>query len=353
LTRTRTGRHRATTTRQPAGGRLGWVDVAKGISIVLVVLHHAVMFLEPHGLVPGPLATLNLALTSMRMPLFLLASGLFLAPVLERGWRTLLHRRVALFGWLYLLWTLVQFAVVTPLPAGSAPDFAVLDAAELPLVLLYPDPSMWFLYALALYSVAARLLRRVPGWVLLAATGVLSTLVGAGIVEFGWHAWELTARYAFFFVLGWHGRRLVERVAARSSPLWVVTAAVLAVAVAGASVLLGLHDVPGVAFALNLVAVTGGVLASAQLARWRIGRGVAALGRRTLPIYLANVPLVALLTALLAGIDPPAAAQYGIVALVTAVAVALSLALYRGLVAVRAGWFYDLPGRWAVHPRIG
>ena len=33
--------------------------------------------------------------------------------------------------------------------------------------------------------------------------------------------------------------------------------------------------------------------------------------------------------------------------------VALSLALYRGLVAVRAGWFDDLPGRWAVHPRIG
>ncbi|BBF99984.1 MULTISPECIES: acyltransferase family protein [Pseudonocardia] len=353
MTRTRTGRHRSTTRSAAPAGRLDWVDVAKGLSIILVVLHHAVMFLEPHGLVPGPVAALNLALTSLRMPLFLLASGLFLAPVLERGWRTLLHRRVALFLWLYLLWTVVQFAVITPLPTGTAPDFAVLDAADLPLVLLYPDPSMWFLYALALYSVAARLLRRVPGSLLLVATGVLSTLVGAGILEFGWHAWELTARYAFFFVLGWHGRRLVERVAARSTLLWVLTAAVLAVAVAAASVLLDLHDVPGVAFVLNLVAVTGGVLAAAQLARWRIGRGVAALGRRTLPIYLANVPLVALLTALLASTAPPVAVQYGIVALVTAGAVALSLALHRGLIAIRAGWFYDLPGQWAVRPRIG
>lgn len=340
--------------RRPGDARrTAWVDAAKGICIVLVVLHHTVMFLEPHGLVPAPLSMLNTALASLRMPLFFLASGLFLAAALARPWRTLLHRRVALFGWLYLLWTATQFAVIAALPAGTAPDLATQDVTGLLLSPVLPAPSMWFLYALAVFSVAARLLRRVPGPVLLAVTGVLSALVGAGTIEIGAFAWEFMARYAFFFVLGWHGRAQIERVAAATSPLRVLLAAVLAAGAAAASVVFGLREIPGVAFVLNVVAVTGGVLVAAELARWRIGRLAVALGRRTLPIYLTNVLVIGVITVAVAGVHLPAAAQYGLVVLLTAVTVAATLGLHRTLVAARAGWLYDLPGRWAARPAVG
>ncbi|MBC3190807.1 acyltransferase family protein [Pseudonocardia sp. C8] len=333
-----------------APGRTVWVDAAKGLCIVLVVLHHAVMFLEPQGLVPGPLYLLNTAIASLRMPLFFLASGLFLASVLNRPWRVLLHKRVALFAWLYLLWTCLQYAVLAALPHGIAPPLATQTWERLLLSPLLPAPSMWFLYALALFSVAARLLRRVPAAVLLTATGVLSAVAAAGMLEFPSFAWGSMSRYAFFFVLGWHGRALVERLAAATSPLRVLVAAVVAAGAATASVVFGLRDIPGVAFGLNVVAVTGGVLAAAELARWRIGRVAIGLGRRTLPIYLANILVIGVLTTLLAGVRLPAPAQYVLVALVTATTVVLTLGVQRLLLTVRAGWLYDLPGRWAVRP---
>lgn len=330
-----------------------WVDAAKGLCIVLVVLHHVVMFLEPHGLVPAPLSTLDVALASLRMPLFFLASGLFLAAVLDRPWRTLLHRRVALFGWLYLLWTAVQWAWFAVLPTGTAPDLVTQSGTDLLLAPLLPAPSMWFLHALAVFSVAAKLLRRVPAPVLLAVTALSSAVVGAGLVESGAFGWDFMARYAFFFALGWHGRALVERVAAATSPLRVTAAAVLAAAAAGAAVVLGLREVPGVAFALNVVAVTGGVLVAAQIARTRAGRVVAALGRRTLPIYLTNVLVIGLLTVPLAGTDVPGPLRYGVVALVVVLTVVATVGLHRILVAAGGRALYDLPGRWAVRPATG
>ncbi|RZT84763.1 acyltransferase-like protein [Pseudonocardia sediminis] len=337
--------------------RTAWVDAAKGLCIALVVLHHVVMFLKPHGLVPAPLDLLNTALASLRMPLFFLASGLFLASALDRPWRVMAHRRVALFAWLYLLWTTAQFALFAVLPTGTAPATATQSATGLLLSPVVPAPSLWFLYALAVFSLAARLLRRVPAAVLLVVTAVSSAFVGAGTVEIGSFGWEFMARYAFFFVLGWHGRRLVGRLASATSPPRVLAGGLLAGAAAAAAVLLGVRDVPGVAFALNLLAVGVGVLLAAEIVRWRAGRVVVALGRATLPIYLTNVLVIGGLTALTAvltaGWPLPAVAQYAVVGLVAAVTVVATLGVHRLLLAARCGWLYDLPGRWAVRSGHG
>ncbi|MFP5023015.1 acyltransferase family protein [Pseudonocardia phyllosphaerae] len=340
---------------QQRGGRrrTDWVDAAKGICIVLVVVHHAVMFLEPHGLIPGPLNMLNTALASLRMPLFFLVSGLFLPSVLAKPWRTLLHRRVALFAWLYFLWTGIQFGVTSLLPAGVAPSLATQDLSSLLLSPLLPAPSMWFLYALAVFSIGARLTRNVPTWVLLGATGILSALAGAEILQVDAFAWEFMARYAFFFALGWHARSIVEKLAAAATPLRVGLAAVLAGLGAGAEVLLNLKNVFGVAFALNVVAVGGGVLVAGLLARWKVGRVAIFLGRRTLPIYLTNILFIGLLTTPVAGLALPAPAQVAVLAVMVVATIAGALGLHKAIRAAHGTWLYDLPGRWAVRPAIG
>ncbi|HXV92629.1 MAG TPA: acyltransferase family protein, partial [Pseudonocardia sp.] len=142
------------------GRRLEWVDAAKGIAILLVVAHHAVMFLEATGHAPGPVVVVNTALASLRMPLFFLASGLFAAGPLAAPWRTLLHRRVAFFLYLYALWTLIRFVFFSVVPQTVNPD-ETSSLAVLALALVVPGPGMWFLYALAVFSVLGKLMRRV------------------------------------------------------------------------------------------------------------------------------------------------------------------------------------------------
>ena len=49
-----------------------------------------------------------------RMPDFFLISGLFLARVIDRDWRTYLDRKVVHFAYFYVLWVTIQFAFKAP-----------------------------------------------------------------------------------------------------------------------------------------------------------------------------------------------------------------------------------------------
>jgi uncharacterized membrane protein YcfT len=336
--------------RTPATGRLAWVDAAKGLSILLVVLHHSVWFLQKSGQAPAAVVTANEALASLRMPLFFLASGLFVAGALAASWRTLLHKRVAFFLYLYVIWTIIRFTFfATVIPPGVDPDDSA-NPVRLVWALLLPGPSMWFLYALALFAVVCKLIRRLPVWLQLGAAGVLSALAGAEVVEFESGPWTRIARYFFFFLLGWHARGLVERLAASSGAVKVVAAAAGCVAAAAAAVMLDLQSVPGVALALNMAAVTFGVLFAAWIARYRIGRPLVSLGQQTLPVYLLHIFWVALVMVGLQGVDVPLVTGYLLPAVMAVVLTVLSLLTHRLLVRAGATWLFALPSRLAYRP---
>lgn len=336
----------------PGPSRLEWVDVAKGMTILLVVVHHVTLFLAPLGLVPPVLAQLNLALTSLRMPLFFLLSGLFFGATLAGGWRRLWHKRVALFLYLYVLWASVQFGVLALLPPEVVSQEVAQDPGEFARMLLVPSPAMWFLYALAVFSVLARLARPVPPVVQLVLSGVFCALIGSGLVQFESGTWTVMARYLFFFLLGCHARAAVEWLAALTGPrrtAAAVPAAALAVS-AAAAIVVGWRTVPGVAFLLNVTAVACAVLLAAWLARWQVGRALAALGRHTLEVYLTNVLWVGLVALALRDVPVPAALQYPLLPLLALLVTGLSLLTWRAALAVRAGWLYTLPERLAYRP---
>ena len=48
------------------------------------------------------------------MPDFFMISGLFLAQVIDRDWRTYLDRKVVHFAYFYLLWMTIQFVFKAP-----------------------------------------------------------------------------------------------------------------------------------------------------------------------------------------------------------------------------------------------
>src|SRR5258705_11112426 len=152
--------------------RVDWVDYAKGFCIVFVVMMHSTLGVGNTLGQEGWLHSVVAFAKPFRMPDFFLISGLFLARVIERDWRTYLDRKVVHFVYFYLLWTAIQFAV-------KAPMFAQEHGA-LGTLLLYlesfvePFGTLWFIYLLPIFFVVTKLVHgRVPAWVIWLAAAAL------------------------------------------------------------------------------------------------------------------------------------------------------------------------------------
>ena len=99
--------------------RIDWVDYAKGFCIVFVVMMHSTLGVGNTLGQEGWLHSVVAFAKPFRMPDFFLISGLFLARVIDRDWRTYLDRKVVHFLYFYLLWTAIQFGVKAPQTPGT------------------------------------------------------------------------------------------------------------------------------------------------------------------------------------------------------------------------------------------
>ena len=141
-------------------GRIDWVDYAKGFCIIFVVMMHSTLGVETAAGREGWMHAVVDFARPFRMPDFFLISGLFLALVIDRDWRTYLDRKVVHFVYFYLLWMTIQFVFKAP---GIAAEFGAVEVARLYAVsLIEPFGTLWFIYLLPIFFVTAKLLRRVP-----------------------------------------------------------------------------------------------------------------------------------------------------------------------------------------------
>src|SRR3981189_3399499 len=134
--------------------RIDWVDYAKGICIVMVVMMHSVIGAELAAGTTGFMHLLVAFAQPFRMPDFFLISGLFLPVVIDRDWRTYVDRKVVHFAYFYLLWVTIQFGF-------KAPSFAA-ESGWAHVGLLYlesfiePFGTLWFIYLLPVFFVVTR-----------------------------------------------------------------------------------------------------------------------------------------------------------------------------------------------------
>ncbi|WP_164983927.1 acyltransferase family protein [Cellulomonas endophytica] len=333
--------------------RVAWVDVAKGASVVLVVLHHTLLALTATGYAPRVLLEASTALGTLRMPLFFLASGLFAGRALAGPWGPLLRRRVALFAWVYVLWCALRLPFFSLLAHGL--DLAAWPSpAVLVHALWQPSSSLWFVHALAVFSLAGRLLRPVPVPVRLGGAAVLSAVVGSGLVPVDSYAWRSMGAYLVFFLLGAHGSGALRRAVARlTRPAAAAGALALGAAFAVATAAVHgseLARVPGVRLGVGLVAVAAAVLAAAAVGDGRLAAVPRRLGTRTLDVYLVHGLLLAaalhVVVAVVpapAGGPPPLPAAAGLTVALVVGCVTGSLAVGRALRRAGAGWLFALP----------
>lgn len=96
---------------RPGDPRIAWVDTAKGLCIILVVMMHSTLGLGEAVGQEGWLHDVVAFARPFRMPDFFLISGLFLARVIDRKWIDYADKRVVHFLYFYVLWFLIQSTV--------------------------------------------------------------------------------------------------------------------------------------------------------------------------------------------------------------------------------------------------
>src|ERR1700712_1999658 len=226
--------------------RIDWVDYAKGICIIMVVMMHSVLGVELAAGKTGFMHVLVAFAKPFRMPDFFLISGLFLSLVIDRDWRTYLDRKVVHFAYFYVLWVTIQFGFKAPAFAAetswSHAGFLYLES------FIEPFGTLWFIYLLPVFFVVTKATRRMPP---LAIWSIAALLEAAHIVT-GWTVIdEFCARFVYFYsgylfagyVFALSGR-------ARARPAFALAGLALWVLVNGGLVHLGFSEWPVISLAL-------------------------------------------------------------------------------------------------------
>ncbi len=165
--------------------RLSWIDIAKGLAIILVVYGHCLRGLTTAGIISSnaPIQITDYIIYTTHMPLFFVASGLFFARSYERSSGQFWRMRLLTIVYPYFLWSVIQ-GVVQIVLSGSGATNRGMDWERLTSILWWPISPFWFLYALFFSNLLAVMLVRIKPEVitLLALVAFLSSYYLAGQV---------------------------------------------------------------------------------------------------------------------------------------------------------------------------
>ena len=277
--------------------RLDWVDSAKGISIILVVMMYSVFNVGQDAEGVGFFHYVIGFATPFRMPEFFLISGLFLDQVLARNWKSYADRRVVHYLYFYALWAVIHIG----LKIGIMSAEPVMAANDLLWAIVEPYGVLWFIYLLAAFSLVSKLAYdlHAPRWGVLALAAVLQMLP----VATGSYLVDQFAEYFVYFYAGYMFAPMIFRivdVASNDVALALLGLALYAVANAmlvfspGYAVLpehiqMGLAALPGVHLLLALIGSLALCVSAALLAKLPFMGWLSWLGARSIVVYLVFV----------------------------------------------------------------
>jgi fucose 4-O-acetylase-like acetyltransferase len=264
--------------------RQRWMDLLRGIAILLVINLHALSPLDDDGRHPPDLLLrLNEALAPYRIPTLVFLSGMLLQGSLRKGFRRFTIGKLQKIGWPYLVWSAVFLVVV-----GAVSSYNVGK------VFYDPPTYLWYLFfLLAFYFMAYALLtfaKAVPT----PAVAVVSLAVSAVMPEDG-RSQRFFFLFAFFLLGDWAARHPVRWRAWVTHPAAVVLGASFAISGAMLS-----FDLRLVRYqSLYAWCVLGWIIVACRftpaVTRFAISKPLEFMGRQSLIFYCVHMP--ALLTA--------------------------------------------------------
>lgn len=267
--------------RRAAAERLAWPDVARGLTVLMVVAMH-IMYLQIAPMMWSSLGRqvhqpIIDATTVVRMPLFFVISGFLSASALRRSWRSGFSGRIAPRYYLYVVWLAITTLVVWAVAASADRE---LDPWGYFLPQLWmPGGILWYIWALAVYFAVARATRAVPAWLLLALAAAAS--ITSDLVDVG--PWGGVISGFLPFAAGIRLAPQVRSLTERVSPWWGALLAGVAV------VLVVLEPVlpfpPAAALLTSGICVAAVLILLPRTAGWAGWRPVRHVGRHTLAIF--------------------------------------------------------------------
>jgi fucose 4-O-acetylase-like acetyltransferase len=136
--------------------RVNWIDAARGIGIVLVVLGHV-----ERGLVGSGIARsagwldLDFVLYSFHMPLFFLLAGLNAPRGLSRGSKHYLLSKVTTVVYPYFLWSIIQGLTLVSMSSLTNGKYNIDDLLQIGWT---PMSQFWFLYTLMMIHITVSII---------------------------------------------------------------------------------------------------------------------------------------------------------------------------------------------------
>jgi uncharacterized membrane protein YcfT len=267
----------------PDGQRVAWVDYAKGICIVMVVMMHSTLGVGEAAGGEGFLHHVVAFAKPFRMPDFFLISGLFLARVIDRDWKTYLDRKVVHFAYFYVLWVTIQFALKAP---GLAAQHGMAATLQLyALSFIEPFGTLWFIYLLPVFFVITKLTRRVHPLVIWLIAAALETAT----IETGWMVIdEFAARFVYFYTGYWLASHIFDLASGvEEKPAYAFAWLALWGILNGLLVFGGYSDWPIISLVLGLLGATAIITLAALLARTHVFDALRYCGEHSIVIYLA------------------------------------------------------------------
>lgn len=268
--------------------RMAWPDVAKGLSILGVMLLH-ITLVVPEGDKTFA-AEANGLIAPLRMPLFFLVSGFFSLKVLGYRFYELCTKRLWFLAVPYVFWAPIEVWLKqwewhvflgNPMPERQYFTHSVVESSNM----------YWFLHSLILFTVVLWASKFVPAWarwfVLLAVFFSAPLLPYPAVVS-------KVATYLPCFLIGAFARPWITRFAAQAFKPWALVVG-LASYIGAREILAAFGGVED-AYAAQLVNtiatllhLPGGVILVVALAKIPLlGQLLQRIGRHTLVIYISH-----------------------------------------------------------------
>ena len=326
-------------------GRIDWVDYAKGICIIMVVMMHSVLGVELAAGQPGFMHPLVAFAKPFRMPDFFLISGLFMPLVINRDWRTFLDRKVVHFAYFYVLWVTIQFGFKAPAFAAQSgwthAGFLYLES------FIEPFGTLWFIYLLPIFFVVTKATRQLPPILIWS----IAALLEMAHFSTGWTAIdEFGARFVYFY-MGYLFADYVFAFAAwvRAQPSLALVALALWALFDGGLVWLGASEWSVISLGLGLMGAGAVIAVATLLARAKWLDFISFCGEHSIVIYLAFfLPMAATRTAL---VRTGLIADVGVMSLVvTTVALFGALAIWQAAIRFGANFLFERPQAFWIAP---
>ena len=328
-------------------GRIDWVDYAKGICIILVVMMHSTLGVEK---VMGEANWMNAFIAwaaPFRMPDFFLISGLFLASRIDKPWRSYLDSKVVHFAYFYVLWLTIQFAMKSN---GYVADMGV-DGTIKHYFMSFVEPAstLWFIHMLAIFFLVTRVTQIIPQltiWLMAAFAEVSDVQTGVFVVD------EFCSRFVYFYtgyVAAPHVFQFAEKVS-RQSMLTLFGSLYLWAVVNGLMVSYGYSTMPILSLALGFAGVGAVIAVSQVLAQEKLMHWVRYCGENSIVIYLAFFAFMAASRIVL--IKTGIIADGGTISLiVTAAGVIGPLVMYWMVRNTPARFLFERPNMFRLKPK--